>query len=70
MPVYIISWGVGIIIAREIVNYIISNIDNIFYKVDLLNILLTFGIGFILTLATSTLCMYKALRFKMLEDIK
>ncbi|CDG00788.1 Putative Uncharacterized protein [Clostridium chauvoei JF4335] len=70
LPMFSIAFFIAIYFSSITINYISNNIDDIFFKVDLINICMTGIIGFILILLTSLLCMINTLRFRILEDIR
>lgn len=70
LPIFLGAFFIAIIFSSLSINYISKYIDDIFFKVDLINICMTGIIGFTLTIIISSICMIKTLKFQILEDIR
>lgn len=70
IPIYLISLILGLIISYGVVNMSNKYIDDMFASIDINNILITTILSFLIVIFVSFICLYKIMKFKVLEDIR
>lgn len=70
IPMYLISLLLGLITSYVVVYISNKYINDMFASVDINNILITIVVSFLIVIIVSFICLYRVMRFKILEDIR